>query len=125
LRQQVVNDRMLRLLQCIQDDDSNREHKMGLVYRLVRQSVKYVDVVTEHSYQVQVFGMQNSMGYSDLEDIDNRRSKTHDSLIALIAAVNRLCEHYGIAALYDGDDERKQKGDFALELVSAYFQTRV
>ncbi len=122
----MVNERIHRLLQCIQND-SNSEQKMRLVGRLVKQSVKYVEVVTEHSYQLQACGIQNSVDYpdSDLAEIDNRRSKTHDSLIALITAVNRLCEHYGIEPIYGGGDQRREMGDFALELVNAYFRIRV
>jgi hypothetical protein len=121
----MVNERILRLLQCIQND-SNPERKKGLVDRLVRQSIKYVEVVAEQSYQLQFFGIDGvDHSNSDLTAIDNRRSQSHNSLIAQISAVNRLCEHYGIEAIYDGDDKRRAKGDFALELVTAYFQTRV
>lgn len=109
----MVNERILRLLQCIQND-SDSQQKMGLVDRLVRQSIKYVEIVTEHSHQLQACGIQNS-GYhsdSDLVEVDNRRSKIHDSLIALITAVNRLCEHYGIEPIYGGGDQRREMGDF-------------
>ncbi|WP_276661813.1 hypothetical protein [Syntrophomonas wolfei] len=122
----MANERILRLLQCIQND-SDPQQKMGLVDRLVRQSIKYVEVVTEHSYQLQACGILNRVYHSDsdLAEIDNRRSKIHDSLITLITAVNRLCEHYGIEPLYGGGHQRREMGDFALELVKAYFQIRV
>lgn len=104
-----------------QQDDGLRERKMDLIKNLVTAAVKYVDVCVNQTATLQSGIIDNKV----FEEIDVRRSRAHDSLIAQIGIINRLCDKYDIAAIYEGPDDRRSKGDFALDLVRSYFQDRI
>ena len=50
-----------------------------------------------------------------LVEIDNSRSRIHDSLIAQIQIVNRLFDKYGLEPLYQGGESRNEKGRLCCE----------
>ena len=92
-----------------------------LINNLVKAAAKYVDIVVQQGISIQL-GEDDP---STLEHLDSRRSRAHDSLIAQINIVNRLCTKYRVSHLYKGSDDRRSQGDFALEIISEYFRERL
>lgn len=87
----------------------------------MEQCIKYVEIVVQQGVAMYL----DAGKLEELAEIDRRRTGIHNSLIAKIAAVNRLCEGYGVEKVYNGGDHRREKGDFAERLVAAYFADRV
>ncbi len=124
-----VKQRINTLLQVIDAEDAEeslKNRKKSIVQNLLESAVKYIEVVIKQGITIQI-----KEGYSDRETIeelagiDQSRSRIHDSLIGQIAVVNRMCSQYGLAPIYQGKDTRRDKGDFALTLVTAYFTDRI
>lgn len=114
-------EKLIAAIEKDQQDDLLRNREINLLKNLVATGVKYVDIVVNQ-------GMTLQSGTSELialEEIDTKRSRIHDSLIAQISVINRLCEKYGVASIYEGPDDRRSKGDFALNLVQCYFNDRI
>lgn len=61
----------------------------------------------------------------EITRLDASRSRTHDALISQVNAVNRLCECVGVEKIYTGGEDRREYGDFAMELVNAIFGERL
>jgi len=118
-------EKIINLIEALRTQD-NAQQKIAMVYRLLETANRYIAVVCEHTWKLQMQRWNNSIEHSqEVAEIDKKRSLVHNSLISLINSVNRLCENSGLPRLYDGEDERRQMGDFALELVEAYFRDRV
>lgn len=119
-----LKEMMGRLIVAIEEqpkEDKLRDREIALIKNLAVAAAKYVDVCVNQTVTLQ-------SGIDDgtvLEEIDARRSRAHDSMIAQIAIINRLCDKYHIEAIYDGPDDRRSKGDFALDLVQSYFLDRI
>ena len=117
--------KIVKLIETLQTQD-NAQQKIAMVYRLLETANRYVAAVTEHTWKLQMQIWDNSVEHSqEVAEIDKKRTQVHNSLISLINSVNRLCENNSLPRLYDGEDERRQMGDFALELVETYFRDRI
>ena len=119
------NEKIIKLIEALRTQD-NVQQKIAMIYRLLETANRYVAVVTEHTWKLQMQIWDNSVEHSqEVAEIDKKRTQVHNSLISLINSVNRLCENNSLPRLYDGEDERRQMGDFALELVETYFRDRI
>lgn len=114
-------EKLIASIEKNQQDDLLRTREINLLKNLVTTAVKYVDIVVNQGMTLQ--SQRNDL--IALEEIDTKRSRIHDSLISQISVVNRLCEKYGVATIYEGPDDRRSKGDFALQLVQSYFEDRI
>ena len=61
-----------------------------------------------------------------IQKLDRLRSSAHNSLIANVKALNRLCRAMGIILIYEGDEEKRiEIAEFARELTDEIFDSRV
>lgn len=58
------------------------------------------------------------------ESTDRTRSNDHNAFISSVDAVNKICDAHGIPHIYTGGSNRRDYGDFAMELVSDIFAKR-
>jgi len=107
-------------------DEDLKKRKIDLMGKLIGTANKYIEIVVRQSFLLQINeGTKNQNVLEELANLDKSRSRIHDSLIGQIAIVNRLCEEYELELIYTGGEARRDKGDFALELVSDYFKDRI
>ena len=97
-----------------------------LIEEMIFNAADYVQVVTTmETKRANYVGRQGA----DLREVvtmaDSARSKIHNSLIARVNAVNRICDAHGLPRLYNGDEQRRHYGDFAIELVNEIFTMRL
>lgn len=116
------------LINAIQtdSDESLKRQKLALINKLLEAACKYITIVTQQSIQLQINqGTTDRVILEMLADMDKSRSRIHDSLIGQIAAINRLCVANGLEPIYSGSDDRREKGDFAMQLIADYFKERL
>jgi len=94
--------------------------KVEMLHKLITQSCEYIAIVTEHTW-----ALRRADDQEKISQLDNSRTITHNSFIATINAANRWCTERGLPPIYKGENDRRQMGDFALELVNEYFKARV
>ncbi len=58
------------------------------------------------------------------ESTDRTRSNCHNIFIDSVNRVNEICDKYGVSRIYTGGSDRRDYGDFAMELVSDIFSNR-
>ena len=60
-----------------------------------------------------------------IQQLDTRRRRAHNSAIASVSILNRICKLYGIEELYEGNlDDRQEVAQFAKDIVNAYISTK-
>lgn len=58
------------------------------------------------------------------ESTDRTRSNDHNAFISSVDAVNKICDAHGVPHIYTGGTNRRDYGDFAMELVADIFAKR-
>lgn len=58
------------------------------------------------------------------ESTDRTRPNDHNAFISSVDAVNKICDAHGVLHIYTGGTNRRDYGDFAMELVSDIFAKR-
>ena len=102
------------------------KREIALIANLLESSQKYIGIVVKQGLLLQITnGTSDRDVLEELASLDRSRSRLHDSFIKQISITNRLCEKYGLEPIYKGGDARRDKGDFALELVNDYFRERI
>ena len=97
-----------------------------LIEEMVFNAADYVQVVTTmETKRANYAGRQGADLREVVTTADSARSKIHNSLIARVNAVNRICAAHGMPLIYTGDEQRRHYGDFAIELVNEIFAVRV
>jgi hypothetical protein len=103
----------------------NRNQESTLVQRFIAQCLKYQEIVVNQVLASQLLFDDDSLEIrQEIARVDENRFRIHDSLIAQLNAVNRLCSKYGVKPLYEGSEDRREKGDFALETITENFKAR-
>jgi hypothetical protein len=106
-------------------DEAIKKREIALLANLLDSCQKYIGIVVKQGLLLQVHqGTSDRDILEGLADLDRNRSRLHDSLIKQIAIINRMSEKYSLEPLYKGRDDRREKGDFALELINEYFRER-
>ena len=107
-------------------DETIKKKKVALIEKLLESANRYIEIVVRQGVLLQVNEGTNDRDIlEDFAGMDKSRSRIHDSLISQIAIVNRLCTEYKVENIYNGKEERRYKGDFALELITDYFRDRI
>jgi hypothetical protein len=114
----TIKDQINALLQAI-DAQGGPAREKEVIGNLVAQASKYIDIVVKQGFTAQAGESQE-----ELIRIDQSRTRAHNSLISQIDIVNRLCEKYGLEPVYNGPDERRIKGDWAVDMINEYFRAR-
>ena len=96
-----------------------------LVQKMIWEAADYVQAVirmvtTDHN----VAGLDTQQWKADRQTTDKARTVAHDSLISMVNIVNRICARHEKPLIYQGSESRKEYGDFAIELVRAYYDRR-
>ncbi|HAA09522.1 MAG: hypothetical protein ACOX6F_05985 [Syntrophomonadaceae bacterium] len=124
-----IKQRVESLIEAIESDKSEEKIKVRkklMIKNLLESSLKYVHIVVIQGVEMQLDdGAGNRQRLQELASIDENRSRTHDSLISVLNAVNRMCAQYELAPIYQGKDNRRDIGDFALEIMEEYFRERL
>jgi hypothetical protein len=58
------------------------------------------------------------------ESTDRTRSNCHNIFIDSVNRVNEICDKHGVSRIYTGGSDRRDYGNFAMELVSGIFARR-
>jgi hypothetical protein len=58
------------------------------------------------------------------ESVDRIRSNAHNAFISSVDSVNKICDAHGVPRIYAGGQNRREYGDFAMELVADIFAKR-
>lgn len=107
-------------------DEAIKKREVDLIASLLESCQKYIRIVVKQAFMLQYYeGISERDVLEELVNIDQSRSRAHDSLIKQLAIINRMCEKYGLEPIYKGEDSRREKGDFALELINDYFRGRI
>ena len=124
-----IKQRVESLIEAIESDKSEEKIKVRkklMIKNLLESSLKYVHIVVIQGVEMQLDdGAGNRQRLQELASIDENRSRTHDSLISVLNAVNRMCAQYELAPIYQGKDNRRDIADFALEIMEEYFRERL
>jgi hypothetical protein len=108
------------------DREPERESIRNMISRFFKSCINYVDIVSVQGLAIQTAGNDISPENSqELARIDENRTRAHNSLISQIGTVNRLCQSLEVEPIYSGSENRREKGDFAPELIYSYFHARI
>ena len=85
----------------------------------------YVKKITTMEAELKVSRLRMEADeYRDLVVLfDKNRKIAQDALIASVQLINRLCNHYDVVKIYEGD-KRTPIDDFALEVATEYYKGR-
>lgn len=114
----TIKDQIGRLLSAI-DAQGGPENEKEIIGIMVSSATKYIDIILK-----QGLADQRGLAKDRLVSVDYDRTRTLSSLISEIDTVILLCHKYGLEPLYQGPDERRAKGDWALQLITDYYLTR-
>lgn len=114
----TTKDQIGRLLSAI-DAQGGPENEKQIVGKMVSSVTKYIDIILQ-----QGLADQRGLAKDRQVSVDYDRTRTLSSLISEIDAVNLLCHKYGLEPIYQGPDERRAKGDWALQVITDYYITR-
>lgn len=96
-----------------------------MIEEMVINAADYVQAVVAMEAKAKNFaGRQGSEMRDAVSTSDSTRSKIHNSLIARVNAVNRICTAHDLDLIYTGDSERRHYGDFAFALTEEIFRNR-
>ena len=124
-----MRTKLLDLINSISNsnDPTSIEEGTELVLEMVNACGEYVRVVA--AMESERLCVSNFLEGEDLitrlGDMDDLRTDTHEQMMEIVAAVNELCEEIGCEYIYDGQDDRREYGDFAFEVARAFFEERV
>lgn len=117
------------LIKAINDEqDSTEQQELHeMVENAMKSALQYVNAVDSME-----LAMPRIMATLDGEDmrrqiemLDKSRRCAHEAAIAQVSFLNRICDMYGIAAIYTGSlDDRIQIGDFCIDVVKEVFAGR-
>lgn len=109
--------------------ESGSEHTdddLIAVEDFIKDCGAYVDKVTamEGAMTSARFRLEGDKYKEYIVRLDRNRKYAHDSLIASVRLMNRLCGVYGVAQLYRGSDDRILVAEFAMQVVENFFKER-
>lgn len=117
------------LIEAINGEEDLTEQKElhEMVENAMKSALNYVNAVDGME-----LAMPRIMATLDGEDmrrqiemLDQSRRCAHEAAIAQVSFLNRICNMYGIDAIYTGSlDDRNQIGDFCIDVVKDVFAER-
>jgi len=102
--------------------DDHTQRSLKHIQDFINTAVNYVKsvIVMESQIQILQFCLEPEEYREKIEKSEQNRRIIHNSLIAKINIMNRLCKKMGMKPLYQGPDNREGKGQFAFSLVEEY-----
>lgn len=102
-----------------------------LVLEMIRETLNscsmYVHVINRQEITVSVekYVLPRNELNDKIDNLDNLRKLTHDSIISGFKAINRLCIKCNLEKFYKGnEDDRVEVAEFAMEIVKSSFDNR-
>ena len=96
-----------------------------LIEQMVHSAADYVrQVVVMESTAMNFAGRDKESYRSKKAETDGATSQIHNGLINKVRIVNRICENHSLPPIYEGPEERKSYGTFAIVLVEEIFRNR-
>ena len=112
-------DRLKALSDAIDDDLKDS------VEDVVVAAGKYVSAVTTMECMARNYaGRTGTDRREAVEQSDKARTIAHNSFISAVDLANRIAASEGLPPIYTGGPERREYGDFALEIVDEIFKER-
>ena len=104
------------------NNDEGIERKLSYVQGVVDAATDYVRAIITMETRIKIlqFRLDPEDYRSAVEQMDRARRSAHDSFIAKLTVVNRLCSQLEIDPVYDGPDYREDKGEFAFTIVEEF-----
>ena len=101
------------------------EVQRKMIKKMIHDAADYVRaVVVMETAASNIEGLDSADAKEIRESTDRARSMAHDAFISSVNAVNRICDKHGVPHIYTGSAERREYGDFAMELVAEIFAKR-
>ena len=101
------------------------ETERKMIEEMVISAADYVQAVVVMETKVTNYmGREGNDKFEEVATSDSWRTGRHESMMAKVNIVNRICTNHNMAPIYAGGSHRRQYGDFALELVSEIFTGR-
>ena len=98
----------------------------SLVEDMLVHCGEYVSAVTAMETVQRNFAGRTGEDFRNAkEETDRMRTTAHNAAIASIKIVNRLCRLHDMPPVYEGPDERRAYGDFAISVVNELFAERI
>ena len=113
---------LVKLVEMMKDD----ELVIEMISDTMKSCSRYVDLINQQEVLVSVakYNLSKEQLLYEVKALDEQRRRTHNSIIAGIKAINRMCESEGLELFYKGSDERSEIGEFAFEIVGDSFKNR-
>ncbi len=101
------------------------EVQRKMIKKMIHDAADYVRaVVVMETAASNIEGLDSADAKEIRESTDRARSMAHDAFISSVNAVNRICDKHGVPHIYSGGAERREYGDFAMEIVADIFAKR-
>lgn len=113
---------MNRIKELIELCNSSERFRIAM---MLNNAADYVrSVVAMEVVAAQVADLYPEEFRDERESTDRTRSNAHNAFISSVDAVNKICDAHGVPHIYTGGANRRDYGDFAMELVSDIFAKR-
>ncbi len=123
----MIRNKINTLIQAIiQKGGENAVQDTKSVEELISKCARYIKTVInlEAARATSRCYLDDEEYRQHIEGLDKTRSLTHNSLIASVNLINRLCQLYGTEAVYTGSNDRVEIADFSFRVVEEYFASR-
>ena len=96
-----------------------------LIEEMIVNAAEYVrSVIVMETAARNLLGRAAEEYRDDVSAKECSRTMTHNALISEVNIVKRICVNHGQKMIYEGDNERRHYGDFAMELTAEIFGER-
>lgn len=115
-----MREQIDKLVEVLKKEEASRQ--LDYVQGMIDAAINYVrSIVTmESRIKILQFRLDPEEYREAVEKLDRTRRLAHNGFIAKLDAVNRICTNHGLPAIYSGDDNRGDKGEFAFDIVQEY-----
>ncbi|MFW6024854.1 MAG: DUF3232 domain-containing protein [Candidatus Woesearchaeota archaeon] len=122
-----AKEKFNKLIDSIKETkDEFMSDDLDMVNDCIKDCATYIErvVAMEAAIKVLRFRLEPEKYRSKIADLDRARKDAHNALIASINAVNRMTTYYNVEPIYNGEDDRYAKAEFAKAVVDIYFKER-
>ena len=113
---------MTRIDELIKICNRAERYRISLMLNYAADYVRSVVVMEVVAAKVQDLDDED---YKDMrESTDRTRSNDHNTFIDSVKRVNEICDAHGVPRIYNGSEQRREYGNFAMELVADIFAER-
>jgi len=118
-----MKDKVNKIVKAYQDDNEVLE----FLDETLNAFAEYVRVVNEMENCISIlrFRLEPEQYRQTLENLDRNRRITHNSVIAGVKMINRMCKAKELPLFFEGDiTDRIEVAEFAMKFVAIVFKER-